>query len=203
MRPIYQEVILPNVLYYGGGAEVAYWLELKSTFESFGVPYPVLGIRNAFVMVNANTRKRMGNLGIDHSDLFLKKVDLERKILAPSFELGTKLESAILQMEQAIQRVDFIADTPMNLHHSAEIAQNKISKAIRQLEKKAFSAHKRNHVQQLAHLSDVLNEIFVGGTFQERKVNGFDLQLQLGQKWIPSLLQISDPFCGQLTIVEV
>ena len=30
MRPLYQEVILPNIAYFGGGAELAYWLELKS-----------------------------------------------------------------------------------------------------------------------------------------------------------------------------
>lgn len=30
MRPLYQEVILPNLCYIGGGGEIAYWLELKS-----------------------------------------------------------------------------------------------------------------------------------------------------------------------------
>jgi bacillithiol biosynthesis cysteine-adding enzyme BshC len=30
MRPLYQECILPNIAYIGGGAEVVYWLELKS-----------------------------------------------------------------------------------------------------------------------------------------------------------------------------
>ncbi|MEP5912547.1 MAG: bacillithiol biosynthesis cysteine-adding enzyme BshC, partial [Flavobacteriaceae bacterium] len=29
-RPLYQEVILPNLCYIGGGGELAYWLELKS-----------------------------------------------------------------------------------------------------------------------------------------------------------------------------
>jgi uncharacterized protein YllA (UPF0747 family) len=27
MRPLYQEVILPNLSYIGGGGEIAYWLE--------------------------------------------------------------------------------------------------------------------------------------------------------------------------------
>lgn len=30
MRPLYQEIILPNLCYIGGGGEIAYWLELKS-----------------------------------------------------------------------------------------------------------------------------------------------------------------------------
>ena len=29
MRPLYQEVLLPNLCYIGGGGEIAYWLQLK------------------------------------------------------------------------------------------------------------------------------------------------------------------------------
>ena len=32
LRPLYQEVILPNLAYIGGGGEIAYWLELKRIF---------------------------------------------------------------------------------------------------------------------------------------------------------------------------
>ena len=32
MRPLYQEIILPNLCYIGGGGEIAYWLELKRLF---------------------------------------------------------------------------------------------------------------------------------------------------------------------------
>src|SRR5690606_24458000 len=31
LRPLYQEVILPNLCYIGGGGEIAYWLDRKST----------------------------------------------------------------------------------------------------------------------------------------------------------------------------
>lgn len=42
LRPLYQEVILPNLCYIGGGGEIAYWLELKSFFESAQVTVPML-----------------------------------------------------------------------------------------------------------------------------------------------------------------
>ena len=32
MRPLYQEVILPNLCYIGGGGELAYWMQLKDYF---------------------------------------------------------------------------------------------------------------------------------------------------------------------------
>ena len=37
MRPLYQECVLPNIAYIGGGGELAYWLQLKTTFEIFAL----------------------------------------------------------------------------------------------------------------------------------------------------------------------
>ena len=39
LRPLYQEVILPNLCYIGGGGEIAYWLQLKSNFVKFKVRF--------------------------------------------------------------------------------------------------------------------------------------------------------------------
>ena len=33
LRGIYQEIILPNLVYIGGGGEIAYWLQLKDLFR--------------------------------------------------------------------------------------------------------------------------------------------------------------------------
>ena len=50
-RPIYQEHILPNVCYVGGGGEMAYWAQLKSAFNHVGVPFPSLQTRvSAFIV---------------------------------------------------------------------------------------------------------------------------------------------------------
>jgi uncharacterized protein YllA (UPF0747 family) len=43
MRPVYQEVILPNLAYIGGGAETTYWLQLKTKLSTIiSVDFPVL-----------------------------------------------------------------------------------------------------------------------------------------------------------------
>jgi uncharacterized protein YllA (UPF0747 family) len=51
MRPLYQECILPNIAYIGGGAEVVYWLELKSNFDFYKVDFPILILRNSALVV--------------------------------------------------------------------------------------------------------------------------------------------------------
>src|ERR1700681_580870 len=42
LRGLYQETILPNIAFVGGGGEMAYWLEFKPLFKHYRVPFPVL-----------------------------------------------------------------------------------------------------------------------------------------------------------------
>ena len=50
LRPLYQEIILPNLSYIGGGGELAYWLELKEVFALHQVPFPMLLLRNSVLI---------------------------------------------------------------------------------------------------------------------------------------------------------
>ncbi|HEX7846853.1 MAG TPA: bacillithiol biosynthesis cysteine-adding enzyme BshC, partial [Chitinophagaceae bacterium] len=51
LRGLYQETILPNIAFIGGGGETAYWLQLKELFEHYKVPFPVLVLRNSFLVI--------------------------------------------------------------------------------------------------------------------------------------------------------
>jgi uncharacterized protein YllA (UPF0747 family) len=37
---MFQETILPNIAFIGGGGELAYWLELKDLFEYYNIRFP-------------------------------------------------------------------------------------------------------------------------------------------------------------------
>ncbi|MDE3253540.1 MAG: bacillithiol biosynthesis cysteine-adding enzyme BshC, partial [Bacteroidota bacterium] len=52
LRGAFQETVLPNIAFIGGGGELAYWLELKNVFAAVGIPYPVLMLRNSFLLVS-------------------------------------------------------------------------------------------------------------------------------------------------------
>jgi len=57
LRPVYQEIILPNLAYVGGPAEMIYWLQLKGIFDHFKLPFPVLLPRCLLVCRETTTRK--------------------------------------------------------------------------------------------------------------------------------------------------
>ena len=87
MRPLYQEVILPNLCYIGGGGELAYWLQLKSYFDEVKVPFPILLLRNSVQIVSEKQVKKLNNLSISLTDIFIKQNDLlKQKVLETSEE---------------------------------------------------------------------------------------------------------------------
>ena len=57
LRPLFQELVLPNLTYIGGGGELAYWLERKTQFEYFGVNFPMLIRRNSVLWLDKEVVK--------------------------------------------------------------------------------------------------------------------------------------------------
>src|SRR5476649_2133650 len=70
MRPLYQECILPNIAYIGGGAEVVYWLELKSTFEYYKVDFPILILRNSGLIIPKQSASKIARMELAPCELF-------------------------------------------------------------------------------------------------------------------------------------
>ena len=70
LRPLYQEMVLPNLAYIGGSSEITYWLELKGIFDENEVNFPVLMPRNSLVILGQGEKKRMDQLELSKADLF-------------------------------------------------------------------------------------------------------------------------------------
>src|ERR1700745_3014359 len=81
LRGIYQEIILPNLVYIGGGGEIAYWLQLKDMFEFYKVPFPILLLRNSFLIVEKKWQEKISKLGFTIEDFFLSEQELINKLV--------------------------------------------------------------------------------------------------------------------------
>ncbi|WP_379088751.1 bacillithiol biosynthesis cysteine-adding enzyme BshC [Pedobacter sp. UC225_65] len=77
MRPLYQEVILPNIAYIGGGAEVSYWMQLKANFDHYQTDFPVLLLRNSALLIDKRSAENLNRLGFKLEDVFLPTEDLK------------------------------------------------------------------------------------------------------------------------------
>ena len=85
-------MILPNIAFIGGGAEVAYWMELKEVFAALQVPFPVLVLRNSFLLVEKNYELKINSLGFDVIDLFKPETDLMNVLVKRDSQVQLSLE---------------------------------------------------------------------------------------------------------------
>ncbi len=81
LRGLFQETILPNIAFVGGGGETAYWLELKPLFKHYRVPFPVLILRNSFLLIKKNWRKKWKKPGFQSVDIFKPEEKLDGRHL--------------------------------------------------------------------------------------------------------------------------
>jgi bacillithiol synthase len=65
LRPLYQEMILPNIAYVGGPAEVVYWLQLKAVFHHFNTPFPMLMPRNFGLVIDHHIYRKFEKTGLE------------------------------------------------------------------------------------------------------------------------------------------
>jgi bacillithiol biosynthesis cysteine-adding enzyme BshC len=59
LRPLYQELILPNIAYIGGPGELSYWIQLKGIFSFYQVTYPLLTNRISVFFIDKNLKKKI------------------------------------------------------------------------------------------------------------------------------------------------
>ncbi|MET3115138.1 bacillithiol biosynthesis cysteine-adding enzyme BshC [Pedobacter sp. CG_S7] len=202
MRPLYQEVILPNLAYIGGGAEVTYWLQLKSNFDFYKVPFPVLLLRNSALVIDEQSARKMHILGIDHKELFKSNTALKNGWIKTHVNLELSLEDerrAITALFEHIKLDAFKIDK--TLSQATDGAKTKAIKLIYSLEKKMLRAEKRKHITSLNQIDALKNKLFPTGVLQERVLNIAPQYIVHGDDFINALLESFQPLKHQFTIL--
>jgi bacillithiol biosynthesis cysteine-adding enzyme BshC len=203
MRPVYQEVILPNLAYIGGGAEVTYWLQLKANFDFYGVPYPVLMLRNSAQIVDERSAKKMETLGITSASLFdtdehLKNQWIRANVVDDLLTLESEQQAIIAIFEQ-IKVNSYKIDKGLSL--SAEAAKVRTLRLVTNLEKKLMRAEKRKHTTALQQIENLKQKLFPNGVLQERVLNIAPMYVLYGDDFIESLFAAFQPLDYKFTIL--
>lgn len=191
LRPVYEEVILPNLAYIGGPSEVPYWLQLKAIFDFHQVAFPILMPRNFALVVNKATAKRMEKLDLSVADLFLDEVSLKKSFVEKHSENSLSLSE---QSNEFVQIFEEILAKAVKIDKTLEGAvkgeQQKLLNAVENLEKRIKKAEERNHETEVNQLLGVKQKLFPNGTPQERSENFLNFFLNNPE----FLIQISEVF---------
>ena len=204
MRPLYQEVILPNLCYIGGGGEIAYWLELKSFFETVDVTFPMLLIRNSVLLNTDKQAKKADNLGLTWADLFTKPEDLvntiTHKLSAFQIDLTPQKETIEKQFEYLYELAQ---KTDKSFTGAVKAQEVKQKKGLENLEKRLLKAQKRKLDDELQRVTDLQLELFPNKSLQERQANFSEFYLEKGEQLIPLLIQKLKPLETNFNIITI
>jgi bacillithiol biosynthesis cysteine-adding enzyme BshC len=202
LRPVYQEILLPNLAYIGGGAEVAYWFQLKDVFAAFGVPYPIVLPRNSAEYISRANAGKLKKLGLTWRDMFQPLPELKKQVGAAlgQEEISLKeqqqaLAAAFQQVQDVAQRLD-----PTLVNTVAAEAQ-KAAAGLAGLEKRLSKAAETKHETAYSQLGALKEKLFPGGVLQERSENVLSILIN-NPDFIKQLLDAFEPLALEFTVLE-
>jgi bacillithiol biosynthesis cysteine-adding enzyme BshC len=204
LRPLFQELILPNIAFIGGGSELAYWMELKSVFELYNVNYPVLLLRNSFSIIEHKTSTLISDLNLTLVDFFEPEIKIIEKYTRENSKLKLDLSEEKLAIEHVYENIKTVAgniDTTL-VPHTDALRTNAL-KRIEQLEKKMLRAEKKKHDAAIRKIRKIKSTIFPNGNLQERVENILPLLAKHGLSLIDELYTSSESLEQKFSFIEI
>ncbi|NHF61329.1 bacillithiol biosynthesis cysteine-adding enzyme BshC [Flavobacteriaceae bacterium TP-CH-4] len=202
-RPLYQEVILPNLCYIGGGGEIAYWLELKAMFDAMQVPFPILLLRNSALLISKKQQKKLGKLNLSVEDLFLEQHAYINKKIREISNIDIDFSPQKQHLEKQFEALYELAEkTDPSFLGAVKAQEVKQKNGLDKLEKRLLKAQKRKLADHVERMTDLQNQLFPNQSLQERNQNFAEVYLELGTELIPTLVKSLKPLQTEFMILK-
>jgi bacillithiol biosynthesis cysteine-adding enzyme BshC len=204
MRPLFQEVILPNLCYIGGGGEMAYWLELKDYFKKVKIPFPILLLRNSVQVISEKQVRKLSKLNISIEEVFLNQFDLlSKKVIANSkLEINFDDKKKFLQA-QFIDLKEVAKKTDVSFINAVNAQERKQIKGLQKLEKRLLKAEKKRQQDLVDRITVLQNELLPNESLEERQRNFSEYYLEYGNRFIQNLKEALKPLQLEFTVLEL
>ena len=203
LRPLYQETILPNVAYVGGGGEIAYWLELKKLFSHHNVQFPALMLRNSLLWIDSNIQQIMNDFDISVKEIFNDEESLVKRYVNSKVTDDQKFEKEKADLEKVFQSIKQKAvKIDKNLERTVDGEFQKVVNSIEKLNSKVLKGLKVKSDQDVKKIRKIKQKLFPDGKLSERKETFVPLYLKHGPSFLNVLFQQIDPFTQKFTVLS-
>ncbi len=201
LRPLYQEIILPNIAYIGGPAEIAYWLQLKGVFDASNVPFPALMPRNFGLVINKSTQKKIEKVGLSTAELFKDTHEIKTNFVDKAAETDFNLNQEKDHLDNFFGDLKNKAseiDGSLEGYIGAERA--KAQKMLDNIEKRLKKSEEKKHETALSQIDSIKEKLFPNGSLQERTDNFLNFYLN-NPNFIQEIKDSFDPFDFRFNIL--
>jgi bacillithiol biosynthesis cysteine-adding enzyme BshC len=193
LRPLYEEVLLPNLAYIGGPSELIYWYQLIEEFAHLNIPYPIPTFRDSWLIIGNKTQKNLQQAQVLVEDLLLN----EKELIDKFYLLNDAKPELLLQL----QKLNYEFSTYENLvrNYSNKQLASTLVKNLKDIAKE-FKNQKKEIESELAKQNETVIEklkksretVFPNQSFQERHDNFIPYFLKTGNEWIQFLIENSN-----------
>jgi bacillithiol biosynthesis cysteine-adding enzyme BshC len=187
LRGLFQEMILPNVAFIGGGGELAYWFQLKDLFTHYATPFPVLILRNSFLIIENQARHSIDKLGISTEQIFTSPLEILNTIIEKEGkrpQLNGELDQLSFVYE-ALKKTVSTVDTSLVKH--IEALKVRSGNQLKELEKKMLRAEHKKHEANKRQIAKLRQQLFPNNGLQERVENISSFYARHGHDFITEL----------------
>jgi len=202
LRPLYQEAVLPNIAYIGGGGELAYWMQLKWLFQSVQERMPVVMLRTSAALFSAKADRLREGLSIGHESLFRPDHELRTAVARASAGDDALLEDEAIGLKELMETARRKAShIDGSLSRSAEAALARMQRALGGLQARIDRALRRKEAIQLQRLERIRAELFPGGALQERRLSALPFIALRGNAVLDEWMEALDPLDPRFTVL--
>ena len=195
IRPLYQEIILPNIAYIGGGGELAYWLELKTMFEAYNVEFPLLVLRNSMLIRTKKQFEKQLALNLKNIDLFQSARNTIKDNIEKESDLIEKLPSFKKELEDIFNALEDIANqTDSTFSNMLQAQRTKQLKGFEKLEKRLVKAEIKKQNDYQIRIENLLKDLRQDKGLQERVRHFSDFEYVNVDSFIESIYDNIQPF---------
>jgi bacillithiol biosynthesis cysteine-adding enzyme BshC len=204
LRPLYQEIILPNLCYIGGGGELAYWFQLKDYFNKVEVPFPVLLLRNSALLIPKTISAKLKKLNTGIEELFLPQHELITRHTYKISEIDIDFSKQREFLKQQFKDLYALAEkTDVSFLGAVGAQEKKQLNGLDNLEKRLLKAQKRKFSEELDRLKNIQNQLFPKQGLQERQLNFSEFYLEYEEELLELLKENLEPLDFNFTVLEL
>ncbi len=205
LRPLYQETILPNLAYVGGGGELAYWLERKEQFEYFGINFPMLIRRNSVLWMDKTNQEKLEKLKVNLTDLTVHPDTLTKNYITKNTAQPLNFDAKKVEFGFIYDKIaEYTKTIDASLEKTVLAEKAKQLQGIEGIEARLVKAEKQRHETVLTQLRALQQKLFPNQGLQERNDNFLPIYLKNGDAFFEVLKENLNPLeSGMIVIYEV
>lgn len=190
LLPLMRSCLFPTAAYIGGPGEISYYTQLKSVFDFFDIPMPVVLPRASVTLIEDKIRQVLDKYSLEFADLFQDPEILINSVLKEKFPdpLENTLEKKRNEISKILDSLDQeLSSSEPVLKKNLETTRGKIDYELKRLGEKLFQAYRQKDQTLKEQVYKAKKNLFPDNKLQERVLNLVPYLIKYGFEFVDFL----------------